>query len=175
MSGSIPRIRPGFIVFGTENGGYVRKVISTAVDGKRLFVRTEPAYLTDAIIRGRIDTTLTLGFGSSASAGRTPQQGASDFELAQAIPGVSVSENGLRSIGGDSLFGQRGRRRCIRHDRAGTYRVRIPSWTCSRRSGSTRLTGFHAIAEGMLNLDCDVEIERYRAPSISRGRYLSLR
>ncbi|MGD1047917.1 MAG: hypothetical protein ABR899_04105 [Candidatus Krumholzibacteriaceae bacterium] len=69
VSRGVPRIAPNSIIVGTDNGGYIRRVHSTRVEGKRLFVNASPAYLTDAVISGRIDTTLALGFDSSPEDG----------------------------------------------------------------------------------------------------------
>ena len=156
MQGGIPDIRPGFMILGMDNGGYLRKVLSTAVDGRRLFVRTGQAYIADAIIRGRIDTTLTLGFGSPAFAG-TGQQGASDVEPPQAIRGVSVSENGLDLSGVILYAGKAGDAEVSVTIARGRIEF-APELDLFAELGLSRLTGFHAIADGMLNLDYDVEI-----------------
>ena len=173
MEGGVPRIEAGLTVLGIDHGGYVRKVVSTAVAGRRLLLRTEPAYLTDAIFMGRIDTTLTLGFGSSAAAvaigGEAPaavsgggtaasgEMGAAPIEQAPAMDGVSFFGNGL-SLSNVTLYsGTAGGAEASVTITRGRIEFE-PEMELFSDIRFSLLSGFRAIAEGKLDLDCDVEV-----------------
>ncbi|HEY5132356.1 MAG TPA: hypothetical protein VII85_01570, partial [Candidatus Krumholzibacteriaceae bacterium] len=139
-AGGVPRIAPNSIIVGTDNGGYIRRVQSTRVEGNRLFVNVSPAYLTDAVISGRIDTTLALGFDSS-------------------VPGVSVSEDGV-SLAGMTLYSA--------EDPSGvTAAVTItegriefnPELDLSAEISLRGITRFRAAVTGDLSLTCDATVE----------------
>lgn len=66
MEGTVPEIRRNMIIVGTGGAGYVRRIKSASVEGRRLFVRASPAYLSEAVEFGQLDTTIVLGFNPSA-------------------------------------------------------------------------------------------------------------
>ncbi|MEO0023116.1 MAG: YncE family protein [candidate division WOR-3 bacterium] len=57
---SKPEFRKGDILVGEIGYGYLKRVLSTTARGDTLVVLTEQACLTDAIERGKIDTTFSL-------------------------------------------------------------------------------------------------------------------
>jgi len=117
MSGVRPYIPRGAIIVGTDNGGYIREVKRTAVQGARLFVTVSAGYLADAVKVGRIDTSLALGFrslprGAIARGGAAPDaapfDGAGSAGITKAAdirfaPGVSLEGGGL-TLSGTTLF-----------------------------------------------------------------------
>ena len=152
-----PRIAPNSIIVGTDNGGYIRRVHSTRLDGKRLFVNVSPAYLTDAVISGRIDTTLALGFDSSAR-GAAASGGAAAGDLIQTAPGVSVSEDGVDLAGMMLYYAQ---------DPSGaSVTVTItkgrlefnPELYLFAEFGLHDISGFRATVMGDLSLTCDATV-----------------
>ena len=157
LAHGVPKIAPNSIIVGTENGGYIRRVRSTRVEGKRLFVNASPAYLTDAVITGEIDTTLALGFDSSVRGGTSVRAAAGDF--VQTAPGASVSEDGI-DLSGAILYSA--------EDPSGvTVTVTItegriefnPELDLSAEIGLRDITRFRAMMTGDLSLTCDATVE----------------
>ncbi len=57
---SIPQIKPGDILVGGTNGGYLRKVELVSVQGNNVTVNTSNATITEALKKGSIDTSFSL-------------------------------------------------------------------------------------------------------------------
>jgi DNA-binding beta-propeller fold protein YncE len=157
METGVPEILPGAVIVGTDGGGYIRRVQSVQTGGKRLYVRAAPAFLGDAVIVGGIDTTVTLGFASSARRARAQDRGAPG-DLLEAVPGASFSGGGIDLSNIILYSGDAG---------GAAFTVTItqgriefePAIGLFARMGPRGLRGFRAIAEGDLNLACDVKFE----------------
>lgn len=158
VAGGVPRIAPNSIIVGTDNGGYIRRVHSTRLEGKRLFVNVSPAYLTDAVISGRIDTTLALGFDLSArGAGASGRAAAGD--LIQTAPGVSVSEGGL-SLAGMTLYSAVDSSGASLSATITQGRIECnPQLDLSAEISLRGITRFRATITGDLSLTCDATVE----------------
>ena len=157
MAAGAPEILPGAVIIGTDGGGYIRRVQSVQTGGKRFYVRATPAFLADAVMAGEIDTTVTLGFASSARCARA-QDGAVPGDFFQAAPGASFSGDGM-DLSNITLYSR---------DAGGAaFTVTItqgriefnPAIGLFARIGPRGLHEFRAIAEGDLNLTCDVKFE----------------
>ena len=157
MAGPVPEIRPGTIIIGTEGEGYIRRVQSVRTGGKWLYVGAAPAFLDDAVTAGQIDTTVTLGFASSARRVES-EDGAARGDFIQAAPGASFSGNSLDLSNSIVFSGEAG---------GAAFTVTItqgriefnPAIGLFARIGLGGLERFRATAEGDLNLTCDVKFE----------------
>jgi len=101
MLDGAPSISPGRAVVGTGGDGYLRKIVSGRVDGRRLYIATAPAYLADMVLYGTVDTVLTLGFESAVERGSAAGSGPAADRLSLA-PGVSLAP--ASAAGGDRLL-----------------------------------------------------------------------
>ncbi len=54
-----PNLQSGDILVGTENGGYLRKVVNVTLDGQQMHVETEKASLAEAVEQGSLSVNLT--------------------------------------------------------------------------------------------------------------------
>ncbi len=74
-------LKPGDILVGKSDGGYLRKVVSVKNEGTGAWVKTENAKLEEAIKRGRIQLTLQPKSVSTPKGSLSTQQQALDFNL----------------------------------------------------------------------------------------------
>ncbi|MBZ0257843.1 formylglycine-generating enzyme family protein [bacterium] len=58
LSSTQTEIKPGNIIVGVENGGYIRRVTEVITDGQQVIVKTEQASLVDAVQQGSLNETL---------------------------------------------------------------------------------------------------------------------
>ncbi len=65
--GTPPVFHSGDIIVGSDDGGYLRKVVDYKVQGSQILLNTTFASLSQAIITGACSTKVPLGFGSSKS------------------------------------------------------------------------------------------------------------
>lgn len=63
-----PPAEDSIIVGADSDGGYLRKVVKSAIDGDKIIVQTTDGSLTDVVHQGSIKTSLTLFDNSTASA-----------------------------------------------------------------------------------------------------------
>jgi DNA-binding beta-propeller fold protein YncE len=166
---TLPAIPANAVIVGTDGGGYIRRARSVLVDGKRLIVRTTNAVLTDAVIAGALDTTISIGFSGSGEAARN----AGDRqELVAAARGVSVSGGGL-DLSNIVLFSGESEG-ALSSVTIASGRIEFePAIDLSMRIVPGKLLAFRLNAEGDLRLGCDVEIEAGGRFSISRGTPLA--
>ncbi|MCX5752365.1 MAG: hypothetical protein NTW97_01830 [Candidatus Krumholzibacteria bacterium] len=153
--GRMTAIPPGAVIVGTDGGGYIRRVRSVLVDGNRLFVRTTPAVLADAVIAGILDATTSIGFSGSGEA----VPGAADRgELIAAARGVSISNGGL-DLSNIVLFAGDSAGAALSVTIASGRVEFEPAVDLSMRIVPGKLHRFRVNAEGDLRLTCDVRVE----------------
>lgn len=88
-----PQIPRKSIIVSSENGGYIRRVVSVDTVAGRLHLTTEPASLANAVILGGSDTKLRLGLASVGAGGAHP--GGASKKTVLASPAVTASGGGL--------------------------------------------------------------------------------
>jgi DNA-binding beta-propeller fold protein YncE len=158
VAAGAPTIARNTILVGTEGGGYIRRVESTRTEGQRLFVRAAPAYLTDAVICGQVDTSLTLGFGSAALEAAVPADAAGRAAI-EAARGVSASRNGL-DLSGITLYSAADAAGSVLTVTITQGRIEFdPALDLLVRIAPGALSELRAIAEGELRLTCDATVE----------------
>jgi DNA-binding beta-propeller fold protein YncE len=158
VAAGAPTIARNTILVGTEGGGYIRRVESTRTEGQRLFVRAAPAYLTDAVICGQVDTSLTLGFGSAALEVAVPADAAGRAAI-EAARGVSASRNGL-DLSGITLYSAADAAGSVLTVTITQGRIEFdPALDLLVRIAPGALSELRAIAEGELRLTCDATVE----------------
>jgi len=91
VQGTVPEISEHDIIVGTEQGGYIREVISTDLIERKLVIETKFASLADAVIVGRADTTIHMGMGSPMMYSRPPRESC-PMNLAYTAPGIALTE-----------------------------------------------------------------------------------
>jgi hypothetical protein len=151
FSGAKPKISEGDVLVGSEKGGYLRRIKSATIEDDKITVETGFATLTDAIIKGSLDTTIQLNIA------RTPKQGEQTSRLIYAAKGVSVAE-GVIPLSGVQLFS----------GTIGSAKVEVSITKGSIEFDPVLDLGFeidngikefHAIAEGYLNYDCELLVD----------------
>jgi DNA-binding beta-propeller fold protein YncE len=153
--GTMPKIRSGSIVVGTDGGGYIRRARSVVVKGKRIFIGTLPGVLADAVVTGVLDARASIGFSGAAAAGRG---GFDRCVLVEAAPGVSLSGDGLDLSNLVLFSGDSGG--VASSASIGSGRVEFaPAIDLSLRIIPGKLHRFRAGAEGDLRLGCDARFE----------------
>lgn len=154
--GYYPEIVAGSILIGTEAGGYLRKAISVIRTDNRLIVETVAASLTDAVIEGRTDTLIHVGFEPfrvTISDQVPPGSIAPGELLGSASPGlVGLNLSGLTLYSGD----------------AGGVTVDVtiteghidfyPELSVGMKIKDRSLEEFYSIAEGTIELNADVTV-----------------
>jgi hypothetical protein len=166
MQGGPPGLMPGRVIVGTENEGYLRKVVSAEVRGGRLYVSTTPACLTDFIMFCAIDTVVEAGFGSSMSRGAA-ELGAAPADRVRLAPGVSL-DGSVIGLSGVILYSG--------EVDGASLRVAIPSgrltfnpdFSLRLNIGSHTVDELRAEASGRLDLAFDATIESSGKVELSR-------
>ena len=157
-----PEIRVGYIIVGADRGGFLRRVKAVRETTGALVLDTEPASLTDAVIVGRIDTTIDVGAGSHRAClgtGRSPGRAAARaWTPALLSPGVTLSDEGLDLAGVILLDAGGGDRRSTIMITNGniSFNPHVEMGATVRARSIDRL---HASAEGMLRFSCDLSID----------------
>jgi DNA-binding beta-propeller fold protein YncE len=87
------KVRTGDLLVGSGRGGFIRRVRTVESDGKMLRVRTEPRFLTDAVVMGYDDISVTI----SPSSSTISMQAQADTESLHAellhLPALSAAED----------------------------------------------------------------------------------
>lgn len=151
FTGAPPEVSKDDILIGTENGGYLRRVMSVTIEDSSMIIETDYAVLTDAIITGTLDTTIQLKIEE------LHKQSGQGLGLIYAAKGVSVAE-GIINLSGVELFS----------GKVGGADVEVsitegsvsfdPSFDLGFKIENSRIKEFHAIARGYLAFDCDLGI-----------------
>ncbi len=156
VSGGAPELTAGDLIVGSEDGGYIGRIVSARRAGSRLIVATSPAFVTDAVISGGADTSITLRFDSGELAEGAP--GGSPLRLVEAAPGATVSPGGISldgvvlhegpALGGDlSAVIQRGR---IEYE---------PALDLGLRFSPKTVSGARAVLSGRYSLEFEALVE----------------
>lgn len=153
--GLMPAIPPYAVVVGADGGGYIRRVRSAVVSGKRLYVRTMNAVLADAVKDGTLDAAISLGFSGNGGAARGA---AIRGELVEVARGVSVSGGGL-DLSNIVLFsGESGGVSSSVTITSGRIEFE-PEIELSMRIADYKVHRFRVNAEGDLLLGCNARVE----------------
>lgn len=157
-----PRLRVGYIIAGTGGGGYLRRVTKVGETQGALVLETEPASLTDAVIVGEIDTTVSVGAGSfrrGLGADRAPGRAAARAWTPMLhAPGVTLSEDGLDLTGVILLDAGTGERRGTITITNGAISFN-PLVTIGATVRARSIDRLIAGAEGMIRFGCDLSID----------------
>lgn len=89
-SGSGAQVAVGDVVFGTAEGGFLKKVTAVQTSGQDVVLTTVPAKLTDAIQQGTIDISGNLDLATEFAQARL-RTGKDAIKLP---PGVSIDQRG---------------------------------------------------------------------------------
>ena len=96
FSGSVPQIITNDIIIGEEGDGFIRKVISSTVNGNTVSIKTTQANMEDVFKNATIEFTTDISESSKTSNGKTSSisqyQGMTVNYLAK---GVTLNGNGL--------------------------------------------------------------------------------
>ncbi len=142
-----PGISAGDILVSKGGNSYLRKVTSIDIKGNKVVVHTVNATLTEAIVRGTIDTTIALDIGLSKANNRV--------SILKSADGVTITQNGIDlsgvvlfsgAIGGDSLMVT------ITDGLIGFE----PSLDIGFKIEDSSIEEFHLFAEGDLSFDIDL-------------------
>ena len=156
VSGAAPALPAGDLIVGADDGGFIGRIVSARQVGSRVIVATSPAYVTDAVVSGGADTSITLRFDSGAMAEGAP--GGSPLRLVEAAPGATASPGGISLDGvvlheGPALGGnlsaviQRGR---IEYE---------PTLDLGVRFGPKTVSGARAVLTGRYSLEFEALVD----------------
>jgi len=88
--GSPPDLISGGILVGSEQGGFLREIVSSTVMDSILVVETQAASLSGAIEKGTVSLSLLLESGGDGIL-----RSISDAQLREALSGVSLADGGI--------------------------------------------------------------------------------
>ncbi|UCF04155.1 MAG: hypothetical protein JSV33_09390 [bacterium] len=153
----VPDLDDGDYIVGTQKYGYLRKVHSADTAAGKLIVDTRWAHLTDVLIRGRADTTFSLGLGSP-DASNTSDIAPPAPTLLHAARGVTLSGGRLHLSGVVLHYGQI----------EGTFMAITiqnghiefnPDCHVSLHTMNQEVQELEVVGEGTLILTCDANVE----------------
>jgi hypothetical protein len=146
-TGPKPDISKGTILTGSEGYGYLRYVTSVqSVGSNKIKAQTRQAALTEAVIMGSIDTTITL------------MTEGENYKLKRAIHGVKVKE-GFIDLTDITLYNGKVSNVDLK---VKILRGRVtfnPSLHLGCRIEDNEVVEFDAIVRGQLIFDCDLECD----------------
>ena len=151
FTGDDPDIVENDILMGTADGGYLRKVTSVIVTGNSMEIQTVQAALVEAIVRGSVDTTLSLNFGGS-------NRGLYGLETKYLRDGVTVRDNGINLSGTELFSGSINGTNVLLTLPTGTITF-SPNLDIGFDIDGNQVQEFHAIAGGALEFDFDIRGE----------------
>ncbi|MBN1292002.1 MAG: formylglycine-generating enzyme family protein [Candidatus Latescibacteria bacterium] len=145
-TGSKPDISTGDILVSVEGDGYLRKVTDVSTKGDKITVETEQAALTDAVVQGDADTTITLDF----TAQKIGTEG-----VFKAVEGVSLSKNGI-DLSGVELYSGKIYGSDVSVTITDGSIVFEPDLDIGFKIRKSKVEEFHAIAWGSLQFNFDI-------------------
>jgi hypothetical protein len=90
FTGTPPDIQTGDVIVGTDDLGYLRKVTSATIEGNSMTIFTDSAALTDAIVRGSMQTNIQLNLENALGLG-----GQSEVKIIYLAEGAKITQDGL--------------------------------------------------------------------------------
>jgi hypothetical protein len=151
FTGQPPKVSKNDILVGTEGGGYLRRVVSVTTKDNSITLQTGYAVLTDAIIKGSLDTTIQLNIE------KLHKQTIQGLGLIYAAKGVSVTD-GIIDLSGVELFsGKVGGTDVTVSIIEGSISFN-PSLDLGFEIENSGIKDFHALAKGALAFNCDLGV-----------------
>ncbi len=165
FSGSFPDIQKGNIIIGSQGHGYLRKVESITRKPNNLFeVETAPASLNEAVIKGELDTTISLTFENSGLQKSTNKGLVPVYEFP---PGVRL-ENGKIIIKDLELFsGETDNANVVVKIAKGEVAF-TPDFDLNIKIDDGRLQRFRAVAKGTIEILCELDCKATAAFSYEK-------
>ena len=164
FTGAPPDLQPGDIIVGSTGQGYLRKVTAATVDSNSMTIYTDSAALSDAIIRGSMQTNIQLNWHDGLGLGDE-----SEARLLGLMPGATITQDGLDfsglaiSIVGEDSAGNPAELGTLTFT-SGHIDFE-PSLDFGFQIENARIEEFHAIASGECNIDLDAETVLYEVYS----------
>lgn len=150
FTGEPPKVSKNDVLVGIEGGGYLRRAISVTPEDSSITIETGYAVLTDAIIKGSLDTIIQLSISD------LPKQGGQELGLIYAAKGGSVAD-GIINLSGVELFSGTVDGANVEVSIVDGSISFNPSFDLGFQIENSEIKEFHAIAEGPLTFDCDLE------------------
>ncbi len=139
-SGQAPDIAEGDVLVSGTGDGYLKKVDEVTVEADKITVKASQAALVDAVEQGEIDTTFVLDYGAGKAAVTTAR-------------GVEIMDRGF-SLDGFKIVDEDGMTVTITNG-AITF---VPSLDIDLKIRRKQVEKFHALVNGSLTFDFDVEV-----------------